>query len=97
MRESITKLDLNFTNAGGGHSASVTSMVDAKNIDSSEGLGIVIGNLGEINSFSNDELQSLMNNYVCTEITTNADPTKKTISRKYIDKVSLTLESINPN
>ena len=33
MRESITKLDLNFTNAGGGHSASVTSMVDAKNID----------------------------------------------------------------
>lgn len=94
MRESITKLDLNFTNAGGGHSASVTSIVDAKNIDSSKGLGIVIGNLGEINSFSNDELQSLMNNYVCTEITTNADPTKKTISRKYIDKVSLTLESI---
>jgi|TARA_R100001460_G_scaffold17878_3_gene38097 hypothetical protein len=94
MRESITKLDLNFTNAGGGHSASVTSIVDAKNIDSSEGLGIVIGNLGEINSFSNDELQSLMNNYVCTEITTNADPTKKTISRKYIDKVSLILESI---
>lgn len=94
MRESITKLDLNFTNAGGGHSASVTSMVDAKNIDSSEGLGIVIGNLGEINSFSNDKLQSLMTNFVCTEITTNADPTKKTISRKYIDKVSLTLESI---
>lgn len=94
MRESITKLDLNFTNAGGGHSASVTSMVDAKNIDSSEGLGIVIGNLGEINSFSNDKLQSLMTNFVCTEITTNADPTKKTISRKYIDKVSLTLESL---
>jgi hypothetical protein len=93
MRESITKLDLNFTNAGGGHSASVTSIVDAKNIDSSKGLGIVIGNLGEINSFSNDELQSLMNNYVCTEITTNADPTKKTISRKYIDKVSLILDS----
>ena len=94
MRESITQLDLNFTNAGGGHSASVTSIVDAKNIDSSEGLGIVIGNLGEINSFSNDKLQSLMTNFVCTEITTNADPTKKTISRKYIDKVSLILESI---
>lgn len=93
MRESITKLDLNFTNAGGGHSASVTSIVDAKNIDSSKGLGIVIGDLGEANSFSNDKLQSLMNNFVCTEITTNADPTKKTISRKYIDKISLILDS----
>ena len=93
MRESITQLDLNFTNAGGGHSASVSSIVDAKNIDSSEGLGIVIGNLGEINSFSNNELQSIMNNFVCTEITTNADPTKKTISRKYIDRISLILDS----
>ena len=93
MRESITKLDLNFTNAGGGHTASVSSIVDAKNINSSEGLGIVIGDLGEINSFSNDKLQSVMNNFVCTEITTNADPTKKTISRKYIDRISLILDS----
>tara|TARA_R110001583_G_scaffold103163_8_gene250249 strand:- start:2333 stop:4846 length:2514 start_codon:yes stop_codon:yes gene_type:complete len=93
MRESITKLDLNFTNSGGGHSASVTSIVDAKNLDSSEGLGIVIGGLGEINSFSNDELQATMNNFVCTEITKNSDPNKKTISRKYVDKISLILDS----
>tara|TARA_R100000231_G_scaffold52075_1_gene43948 strand:- start:179 stop:2704 length:2526 start_codon:yes stop_codon:yes gene_type:complete len=93
MRETISSLDLNFTNAGGGHTASVNTVLDAKNLDSSEGLGIVIGELGEINSFSNDKLQSLMNNFVCTELTTNSDPNKKTISRKYVDRVSLLLDS----
>ena len=93
MRESITKLDMNFTNAGGGHSASVSSIVDAKNIDSSEGLGIVIGELGQVNSFSNEKLQNLMDNFVCTELTTTADPTKKIISRRYIDRTSLILDS----
>ena len=77
MRESITKLDMNFTNAGGGHSASVSSIVDAKNIDSSEGLGIVIGELGQVNSFSNEKLQNLMDNFVCTELTLRQIPQKK--------------------
>ena len=32
MRESIISLDINYTNAGGGHTASVTTMDDGKTL-----------------------------------------------------------------
>ena len=93
MKESIQKLDLNFTNAGGGHTASISSVLDAKSLDGSEGLGIVVGDLGEINAFSNDKISDIMSNFVCTSHSVGADPTKKVVSRKYVDRTSLTLNS----
>jgi hypothetical protein len=93
MSESITKLDLNFTNAGGGHTATVTSIQNPKKIQDGESLGIVIGELGEINDFSNDKISSMMSRFVCTQKTKSAGPTKKTITRRYVDRTSLLLES----
>lgn len=93
MKESIQKLDLNFTNGGGGHTANVSSILDAKSLDGSEGLGIVVGELGEINSFSNDRISDIMSNFICTSHSVGADPTKKVVSRKYTDRTSLLLKS----
>ena len=59
MRESITSLDFNFTNAGGGHTASVTTVLGGKALDGGDGLGTVIGEMGELNNFSNLGLSAL--------------------------------------
>jgi len=93
MSETIQKIDLNFSNAGGGHTASVTTLLNAKNLDGSDGLGTVVGDLGELNSFSNEKIGEMMTNFVCTQHSIGADPTKKTISRKYVDRTSLILKS----
>ena len=93
MKESITKLDLNFTNAGGGHTASVSTTVNPKNVDGSGGAGTVIGDIGEVNNFSNEDISRMMTNFVCTTKTVSADPTKKTITRRYVDKTTLILDS----
>ena len=93
MSETIQKIDLNFSNAGGGHTASVTTLLNAKNLDGSDGLGTVVGDLGELNSFSNEKIAEMMTNFVCTQHSIGADPTKKTISRKYVDRTSLILKS----
>ncbi len=92
-RESITQLDLNFSNAGGGHTASVSTIIDGKTLDGKDGLGTVIGEAGEINQFSNVEVASAMRGFICTQVTTSAGPTKKTKTRRYADKTSLLLES----
>ena len=77
MSETIQKIDLNFSNAGGGHTASVTTLLNAKNLDGSDGLGTVVGDLGELNSFSNEKIAEMMTNFVCTQHSIGADPTKK--------------------
>ena len=94
MKESIEQIDLNFTNAGQGHSASVTTVEDAKNLDGSDGLGTVIGEFGEINEFSNEDVNRAMQNFVCINKTVTATPSKTSINRAYIDKTSLTLNSL---
>ena len=92
-KETITKVDLNFTNSGGGHTATVSTVLSARNLDGTEGLGTVIGPLGDVNNFSNDRIQTALENFVCTELTRNSGPTRRSISRKYVDKTSLTLKS----
>ena len=94
MRESITSLDFNFTNAGGGHTASVTTVLGGKALDGGDGLGTVIGEMGELNNFSNPEIASAMARFVCTQLTTSAGPVKKTQMRRYSDRTSLLLESL---
>ena len=73
MREGITKVDLNFTNAGGGHTASVTSVANPKSIESGENLGIVVGELGESNNFSNSKITDMLGNFICTSKTVSAN------------------------
>ena len=93
-KETISSLDLNYSNSGGGHTATISTVLSAKNLDGSGGLGTVIGDLGEDNIFSNDEISKLLTNFICVDLTTNSDPVKKTMSRQYMDRTSLTLKSI---
>ena len=94
MREAITKLDLNFSNAGGGHTASLVTIAEGKSLDGGDGLGTVIGEAGEINNFSNAKIDAAMNRFICIQKTKNSGPTKTSIARKYVDRTSLMLESI---
>ena len=45
MKESINSLEMNFSNQAGGHTATVGTILNAKNIDGTEGLGTVIGGI----------------------------------------------------
>mgnify|MGYP003649366431 CR=1 FL=1 len=91
--ESITQVNFNFSNAAGGHSASVNTTLDAQDVKG-ETLGTVVGDLGEPNSFSHDKLQTMFDHFICTQQTTSRDPVKTTISRKYVDKTTLLLKSV---
>ena len=93
MKEGITKVDFNFTNAGGGHTASVTSFVNPKSVEDGKNLGIVVGELGETNNFSNPRITKMLGNFICTSKTTSADATKKVVTRRYVDRTSLMLDS----
>lgn len=92
--ETITNINLNFTNGGNGHSAQVNTILNAKNVQNAETIGSVIGEAGEINTFSNEKVSDMLENFICVSKTTSANPTSKGISRKYIDKTTLTLQSI---
>lgn len=90
---SISKIDLNFTNGGGGHTASVTCVEGSKSVQTTSEIGEVGGILGEVNLFSNTEIDSMLSNFICTQISTSAGPTKKTIVKRFVDRTSLALES----
>ena len=94
MSESVTNVDLNFSNGGGGHTATVTSIVGAVSAETYEdSLGEIAGDAGEKSLFSDSRIDDLMSRFVETEMTTSADPTKKTKVRKYIDSTSIKLNS----
>jgi len=94
MSENIQSVNLNFSNSGGGHSASVQTVVDGKKLGGEDGLGTVVGEVGEQNSFSDAEIDRAMQRFACTSITTTRDPTKTIKNRKYIDKTTLKLDSM---
>lgn len=91
--EAITNVDLNFTNGAGGHTASVVTILNPKSVETGEDLGTVIGEAGEVNAFSNDEIGGMLDNFICTEKTVTTNPVTSTVARKYIDRVSLVLKS----
>jgi hypothetical protein len=92
-KESLTSINMNFGN-GSGHTASTTSVIDAKDLESGgETLGSVIGETGSRVDFSNPKLNNLFSQFVCVEKTTSKDGIKTTISRNYSDKTSLKLNS----
>ena len=90
--EAITKVDLNFTNQSAGQTAQVTTVDNVKNLDGTN-LGSVIGEAGEVNSFSNPDVNRLLGRFVCTSITKTRDAVKETTTRNYKDITSLKLKS----
>ena len=91
--ETINSVDINFSNGAGGHTATVNSTVDVKNSDGSPSLGVVDGEIGSKNYFSKDEINNIMSRFICTSLTKNQGPIGLTVSRKYSDITSLTLNS----
>lgn len=92
--ETITSLDLNFSNGGGSHSASIQTVLKAKDLANSEDeLGSLIGSSGNKTTFSNSKIQSLMSAFIQIEKTVSQDGNLKKISRKYEDITSLKLKS----
>lgn len=92
--ETITSLDINFSNGGGSHSASIQTVLNAKDLSASEAqLGSLIGSKGGRTTFSHPQIQDLMCNFIEIEVSTQQNGTSKTKSRKYEDITSLKLKS----
>lgn len=92
--ETITSLDINFSN-NGGHTATVTSVRGAKDLvtDTQENLGSLIGVGGGTTTFSNEKLQNLLSNFTEVSRTVSQDARQTSISRSYEDKTNLALKS----
>tara|TARA_R110002167_G_scaffold306827_3_gene511479 strand:+ start:3972 stop:6524 length:2553 start_codon:yes stop_codon:yes gene_type:complete len=92
--ETITSLDLNFSN-GGGHTATVTTVKGAKDLASGnqDSLGSLIGTGGGKTTFTNEKLQNLLTNFTEVSNTVSQDARKTSILRKYEDNTSLLLKS----
>jgi hypothetical protein len=91
MSETLVALDMNFTNGGGGHSASTSSVIGAIGLGGS--LGSLIGSAGSRVTFSNSSINSAFKNFIMTEETYSRDPIKTTVTRQYQDRISLLLKS----
>lgn len=91
--ETIVSLDVNFSNGGGSHSATIKTVLKAKDLSNDEELGSLIGSSSKRTTFSNEKIQALMNNFIEVEKTIFQDGTKKSINRKYQDVTSLKLKS----
>ena len=92
--ETITSLDINFSN-NGGHTATVTSVRGAKDLvtDTQENLGSLIGVGGGTTTFSNEKLQNLLGNFAEVSRTVTQNARQTSISRSYEDKTNLALKS----
>jgi len=94
MSEVINGLELNLGNNGGGHTATVNSILNAVTVGGNSSLGAMSGALGERYNFSNDEIQKLLKLFIAVEETNSQDSNnvlKKSV--KFRDKTSLILDS----
>tara|TARA_R100001198_G_scaffold94170_1_gene76735 strand:+ start:1736 stop:2575 length:840 start_codon:yes stop_codon:yes gene_type:complete len=91
--EVITDINMNFSNGSGGHTASVTSSLNVKNTDGSPTLGVVGGEIGDKNLFSDSRINNLLGRFICTSKTTSKTAVGAVITRNYSDITSLTLNS----
>jgi hypothetical protein len=92
--ETIISVDMNFSNGGGSHTASIQTVLKAKDISNEEDeLGSLIGGNGGRTTFSNSDLQKLMLNFIMVEKTDQKNGRQRTISRSYEDITSLKLKS----
>jgi len=91
--ESIISLDMNFSNGGGSHTATVRTVLNAKDLAEGDDLGSLVGSKGGRTTFSDPQLQTLMNNFIETEVSTEQNAVSTTKTRKYEDITSLKLKS----
>ena len=94
MSEVINGLELNLGNNGGGHTATVNSILDTVTVGGNSSLGAMSGALGEKYDFSNEEMQTLLKLFIAVEETNSQDSNnvlKKSV--KFRDKTSLILDS----
>jgi len=94
MSEVITSLEMNFVNNGGGHTASVNSVLGAKTPNGASDLGTLNGTLGDRYDFSNEEISRLMKQFIAVEETTAEDSNnaiRKSV--KFKDRVSLIMDA----
>lgn len=92
MKETLTSISMNFSN-GSGHTASTTSVRNAKSLSGEETLGAIIGNIGKKVNFSDKRVGNLFSRFAMTEQTISKDSVKTTVTRKYVDQTSLRLKS----
>ena len=93
-KETIISIDFSFSSSGSSHSASVKTVLNAKDLANEESeLGSLIGNKAGRTTFSNPDIQNLLKNFIEVERTTSKDANVKTISHKYEDITSLKLKS----
>ena len=92
--ETITSLDINFSN-NGGHTATVTSVKGAKDLvtDTQENLGSLIGVGGGMTTFTNEKIQNILSNFTEVSRTVSQDAKHTSISRAYEDTTNLLLKS----
>jgi len=92
--ETITSLDINFSN-NGGHTATVTSVKGAKDLvtDTQENLGSLIGVGGGVTTFTNEKIQNILSNFTEVSRTVSQDAKHTSISRSYEDTTNLLLKS----
>lgn len=92
MSEALISVDMNFNN-GSGHTASTTSILGASALSQNSPLGAIIGKKGSRSDFSHSGIGGLFNNFIEVERTTSTDSVKTQITRKYIDRTTLLLQS----
>jgi len=94
MSEVITSVEMNFVNNGGGHTASVSSVLNSVSTSKVSELGSLNGSLGDRYDFSNEKISKLMKQFIAVEETTSEDSNnaiKKSV--KFKDRVSLIMDS----
>ena len=92
--ETITSLDINFSN-NGGHTATVTTVRGAKDLvtNTQDNLGSLIGVGGGKTTFTNEKLQNLLSNFTEVSRTVSQNARQTLITRSYEDNTNLILKS----
>ena len=93
MSDSITSIDINYSNNGGAHTASIVVAKDVQSSTSRVSVGKINGALGAKSTFTQAEINNILKNFVLTEEQTNKTPTGTTVTKTYTDKTSLVLNS----
>lgn len=93
-KKTIIGLEINFSSSGSSHSATVTTVLNAKDLTDDESeLGSLIGFGAGRTTFSNSQIDKLLQNFIEVERTTSQDGNQKKVSIKYEDSTSLKLKS----
>lgn len=91
-KEAITAIDINFSTSDSAHQVSISSSVVNENF-SSKNLGTISGGIGQSPTISNEKIKSFLSGFVLAEETTTKDAIGIKKTRRYIDSLSMILDS----